>query len=161
MVYIGKGNGTLVEKDNLLTQYAMVAFGGAAGAALRYGTSVLLSPYGSDTWSTFFVNIAGCFLICFIFFKFTRMGHTSRLFLFIGFFGAFTTMSSVALEMTQYSEDAVAVEAYVLFILNAVVCLVAGFLGRGLALLLRPAPISSQHPDDRRNNRTKSEDDHP
>ena len=40
-----------------------VAVGGALGAAARYGTDRLIDPPVAFPWSTFVVNIVGCFFI--------------------------------------------------------------------------------------------------
>lgn len=114
----------------------LVALGGAIGAVLRYGLAQIIGPYDGISWSTFLVNFLGCFLICFIFFKYADMSENLRLFLFIGLFGAFTTMSSVSLEMVTSFVDGNVWGTFLIFILNAVVCLGAGFLGRGVALLM-------------------------
>ena len=114
--------------------FAMVAMGGAIGAVLRYGILQIMSPVGDINWGTFAANFIGCFLICFIFFRFADMGEATRVFLFIGVFGAFTTMSSVSIEMVQLSTAGMAWHSFLVFLLNAIVCLGAGFLGRNVAL---------------------------
>ena len=114
---------------------AIVAAGGAIGAILRYVVSMALEPYGSISWGTFAVNFIGSFLICFIFFKFGDMSETTRLLLFVGFFGAFTTLSSISLEFVEMFADGQVVNAFLVFLLNTVVCVVAGFVGRAVALL--------------------------
>ena len=40
-----------------------VALGGALGAAARYGADQLISTHSTFPWSTFLVNVVGCFLI--------------------------------------------------------------------------------------------------
>lgn len=119
-----------------LAYIGLVALGGAIGAVLRYGLAQAIGPSDGISWSTFMVNFLGCFLICFLFFKYTDMSESVRLFLFIGLFGAFTTMSSVSLEMVTSFVDGNILGTFLIFLLNAIVCLGAGFLGRGVALLL-------------------------
>ncbi|MDR1404490.1 MAG: CrcB family protein [Candidatus Methanoplasma sp.] len=114
---------------------AAVALGGAAGAVLRYGLSQAMSSFGEINWGTFTVNFVGCLLICFLFFRFADMGDAAGLFLFVGLFGAFTTMSSVSLEMVQSFAAGMVGYGFLVFFMNAVICLGAGFLGRCLALL--------------------------
>jgi len=58
-----------------------------------------------------------------------------RLLVFTGFFGGFTTMSSVSLEMVQYWRKDPA-KALAIFIFSSAVCIAAGFLGRGLAIAI-------------------------
>lgn len=116
-------------------QFAAVALGGAIGAALRYGI-YQVSPAGPVSWGTFAANFIGCFLICFIFFKFANISDIAGLLLFTGILGGFTTMSSVSLEMVQFFDSAMFGRAALVFIMNAGVCLGAGFIGRWSALLI-------------------------
>jgi CrcB protein len=118
-----------------LFQFALVALGGAIGAALRYGV-YQVTPPGPLSWGTFAANIIGCFLICFVFFKFADMSDMTRLFLFTGIFGGFTTLSAVSLEMVQFFDDSMIGRAILVFAMNGGVCLGAGFLGRWTALLI-------------------------
>lgn len=114
----------------------MVGMGGAIGAILRYGVTQLMTPYEGVSWGTFLVNFIGCFLICLVFFKYVDLSDTTKLFLFVGLFGAFTTMSSVSLEMVGFFTTGQYWSAFLVFILNAVICLGAGFLGRSAALMI-------------------------
>lgn len=120
---------------NGLIQLLAIAAGGAIGALMRYGVTQLTSPIEGINWGTFLVNFIGCFLICLLFFKYVDMTETTRLFLFVGLFGAFTTMSSVSLEMVQYFHAGDVWHAFFTFFLNAFICLGAGFLGRAVALM--------------------------
>lgn len=76
-----------------LERYGLVAFGGAAGAILRYGAAV---QFGARAWTTFWVNITGAFLIGVL------AAATSdirwRLLLGAGFLGGYTTFSTLQLE---------------------------------------------------------------
>ena len=130
-VYVEKGNKTFVNGDQLFL-IAMVALGGAIGAVLRYCISIILPQSEPISWCTFAVNFIGCFLICLIFFKYMDMSEATRVFLFIGIFGAFTTMSSVSLEMIRDFSDLMPGKAFLVFIMNAIICLGAGFLGRAI-----------------------------
>jgi Integral membrane protein possibly involved in chromosome condensation len=114
---------------------ALVAIGGAVGSVLRYVISVTLAPYGDISWGTFAVNFIGSFLICFIFFKYGDMSETTRILLFMGFFGAFTTLSSITLEFVNLFSEGQIFNAFLVFLLNTVVCIAAGFIGRAVALL--------------------------
>jgi CrcB protein len=77
-----------------------VALGGALGASSRFWIGELLknTPYPYSTWV---VNLLGCFLLGF-FYIYLEPFHSSwssiKLFLFIGFLGAFTTFSTLALD---------------------------------------------------------------
>jgi CrcB protein len=120
----------------ILLQFLMVALGGAVGAVLRFATTKAMAGKGPVSFGTFIVNFIGCLLICFIFFGFVGMGNLTKLLFFTGFFGAFTTMSSVSLETVEFSSGARYGRAFLVFLLNVTVCLAAGFLGRGLALFM-------------------------
>lgn len=119
--------------NDTLTAILCVAAGGAIGAVLRY-----LAYRYIDTefpWATFIVNLVGCTLSAFIFFKIGSFDENVRLFIFIGFFGAFTTMSTFSLDTVKMFANELYVDALLNFILNAVLCVGGAFLGRWLALL--------------------------
>ncbi len=93
-----------------MNKILLIGAGGAAGALSRYvlagyvykfmGT---LFPYG-----TLFVNVLGCLIIGFLgVFAEERMqvGPAFRLFVFIGFLGAFTTFSSFTYETWMLAKD--------------------------------------------------------
>lgn len=81
----------------------LVALGSALGGVGRYVISRLINEHTAGTfpWSTFFVNIIGCFIIGVIY---ELSNHTSfisdnaRLFLTVGLCGGFTTFSTFAHE---------------------------------------------------------------
>jgi CrcB protein len=112
----------------------MVAVGGAIGTVMRYGL-YQVTNVNPISWGTFLANFIGCFLICFVFFKFTDMSDLTRVFLFTGIFGGFTTMSAVSLEVVQAFDKAMYGNAVLVFFMNAGVCLGAGFIGRWAALI--------------------------
>ncbi len=83
-------------------QFLFVALGGAIGALLRYGTSLLTTYWwGSNfPWGTFTVNLIGSFVIGFLwqwFEQYTLAPHLRSL-IFVGVLGAFTTFSSYTLD---------------------------------------------------------------
>ena len=85
--------------------WLLVAFGGAIGASFRYGAGVwFLKPSGLFPWTTWWVNILGCFLVG-VFFAFTQkyeiLQNETRLFFMVGILGGFTTFSSFGLETFQ------------------------------------------------------------
>ena len=120
----------------MLQAIVLVACGGAVGAVLRFGMGQLV-PSGQFPWSTFAVNIIGAFLVAMIFFSFSnQMADAVRLFLFVGLFGAFTTMSTFTLETTTMFFDGREWDAALNFVLNAGVTLLGAFAGRYAAMLL-------------------------
>ncbi|WP_353142969.1 fluoride efflux transporter CrcB [Acinetobacter pragensis] len=85
--------------------WLLVALGGAIGASLRYSASLwFIKPSGLFPWTTWWVNMLGCFLAG-IFFAFTQkypvLQQETRLFLMVGILGGFTTFSSFGLETFQ------------------------------------------------------------
>ncbi len=103
--------------------------GGALGTTLRYffsGTIYRLT--GSDfPYGTLAVNVAGCFIIGFLVSitetKFI-LGPNSKVFLMIGFCGAFTTFSTFILETANLLKDGQASRAF----LNLLISLIIGFV---------------------------------
>ncbi|MDR2866676.1 MAG: CrcB family protein [Methanomassiliicoccaceae archaeon] len=114
----------------------LVAAGGALGAVLRYGMSFFLSQDGHMAWGTLAVNLIGSFLICLLFFKFADMSQVTKIFLFIGVFGAFTTMSSVSLETMNFFSQGNIGYAFLTFLLNTTGCVGAGYVGMIVARLI-------------------------
>ena len=83
----------------------LVALGGAAGAAARYGVGVALarwSPAAALPWGTWAANLAGCFLIGLALPLLSTPDHPERaglqLLLVTGVLGGFTTFSSYTAE---------------------------------------------------------------
>jgi len=83
----------------------LVAMGGALGASLRYGAGIwLIKPNGLFPWTTWWVNVTGCFLAG-VFFacsqKYPALQQEARLLFMVGILGGFTTFSSFGLETFQ------------------------------------------------------------
>jgi fluoride exporter len=83
-------------------QIVVIALGGATGAVLRYLVSLLVISFAGDSWpyGTLVVNLLGSFLIGFMWqlFDTVTYPHTTRLLVFTGVLGAFTTFSTFGLE---------------------------------------------------------------
>ena len=84
----------------MFTKILLVGLGGFAGATLRYVSGLIVGRFTSQTffpYETFVVNMLGCLLIGFLAgLADTRdlFTETSRIFVFTGFLGAFTTFST-------------------------------------------------------------------
>ena len=115
---------------DLLTKILFVALGGALGALARYAFSVspLNKTFEQFPFPTFLVNIIGSFLIgfCLIVFadKFS-VSDNMRLFIFVGFLGAFTTFSTFELEIWTLVKEG----HYAMSLFYVVASVVAGFMG--------------------------------
>ena len=83
-------------------QILVIALGGAIGAVLRYLVSLLIIHFAGDSWpyGTLVVNLLGCFMIGFLWQLFETVTYPSntRLLVFTGGLGAFTTFSTFGLE---------------------------------------------------------------
>jgi CrcB protein len=81
----------------------LVAIGSGTGGVLRYLFSFIVpsSQLGKFPWTTFLVNLIGCFIIGVIFTlsqKLNLLSEQTRLTLTVGFCGGFTTFSAFAVE---------------------------------------------------------------
>lgn len=104
---------------------ALVAVGGALGALLRFGVSTAM-PRIDFPWHTLLINIVGAFILGAIFLD-HGMEHNTRLFVAVGFLGAFTTMSTFSVETIElWTEQRIGL---------AVVNMVANGVGGPLAAL--------------------------
>lgn len=93
------------------TRLLLLAGAGAAGALCRYGLGGLVQG-GLGTrypWSTLVVNVVGCLLAGLLFGLFESrwaLSGETRVIVFVGFLGAFTTFSSFMLETSELARDA-------------------------------------------------------
>lgn len=90
----------------MLKSILFVGIGSFFGGALRYAVSLLMKnlSYQGFPWSTFAVNLLGCFLLGLIFAlfgKYSSLNSTLCLLLTTGFCGGFTTFSTFANESLQ------------------------------------------------------------
>ncbi len=88
----------------------LIGTGGFLGSVMRYGSNQMMVKLFDSTHpiGTFFVNIAGSFLIGIILGLFEKGDLVStnwKLFLAVGFCGGFTTFSSFALENLNFLQS--------------------------------------------------------
>lgn len=90
-----------------LSNILAVALGGAVGSVCRYLVGMAASKVPMNfPIGTFIANMVGCLIIgiCWSLFEKIEISHTFRLFLFTGFLGGFTTLSTFARESHSFFE---------------------------------------------------------
>ena len=106
--------------------FVYVAIGGAIGAVFRYLVSIISLKYLATTfpWGTLIVNLLGSFVIGFLWglFELSTISQNTRLFLFMGILGSFTTFSSFSLESFNLLRSG----EYWFFFLNIILNVVLG-----------------------------------
>jgi len=112
------------------TKILSVAIGGAFGAVARYliNVSPLADLFGKFPFHTFFINISGSFLIGFLLIFFTDRfmeSENMRLAIIVGFLGAFTTFSTLELELFELIRERYFTTAFAYLFLSILI----GFVG--------------------------------
>lgn len=134
-------------------QFLAISLGGAVGALLRYYITQfsnniavkiidrntilsVTSPHESSNmifpWGTLIVNLVGSFLIGVLFvliIEKSQWSETMRLFLIVGFLGAFTTFSSFSIDNFQLLAQGEIIKAIVNIVLNVSLGLLLVWLG--------------------------------
>jgi len=123
--------------------YFWIMLGGALGTGARFWASGLVAERFGEVFplGTLFVNVTGSFVIGFVAaladpqspFLF---GSRTRQFVMIGLCGGYTTFSSFSLQTLELARDGDWLRAGLNSVLSFVCCLIAVWLGRGLALIL-------------------------
>lgn len=102
---------------SLLGQTLWVGAGGFVGAGLRFlvsGWVYQLTPNAGFPWGTLVVNVAGCLVLGLLGGLAEVRGvlaGSTRLFLFIGVLGGFTTFSTLAFETVVLAEGSEVLKA--------------------------------------------------
>ncbi len=124
-----------------MTQWLVVAGGGALGAMARFGvmriSAAMFGP--SFPLGTLIVNVLGSLIAGVLFVRLTEVGGTGdgvyatlRSLLIVGFLGAFTTFSAFSVDTLQLLEKTGVAAAGWNVVLNVVLCLAA--CAAGIAL---------------------------
>lgn len=121
--------------DFTLTNILLVAAGGAIGAVLRFSVGQIVDS-SQFPYATFTVNIIGSFLLSLLTFAMPGISAETKLFVFTGLFGAFTTMSTFSLDTVKLFFDGRMLDACVNVFLNAGLCVVGAVLGRYAGLFI-------------------------
>ncbi len=120
-----------------MAKWIGLAAGGILGTFARYFLSGTIHRIFGVTFpfGTLVVNLVGCFAIGFLAVlaeeKFL-LGPTARIFLMIGFCGAFTTFSTFILETSNLTKDGESLYAF----MNIALSVVLGFLVFRLGVML-------------------------
>ncbi|MHB1018321.1 MAG: fluoride efflux transporter CrcB [Coriobacteriia bacterium] len=91
-----------------MTEFLLVAAGGAAGAVARYGVALLARPVsGAFPWHTLGVNVVGSFLLGLLMACLPQgdAGERLRLLLGVGVLGGFTTFSAFSVDALALAQQ--------------------------------------------------------
>ena len=118
-----------------------VFIGGGTGAVLRYLAGVLAVKVLNVNLpvSTFVVNIAGCFILGFLFALFVskpEINSALKLALTAGFCGGLTTFSTFSLELFEMLKNAQYMQVLVYLVSSLAVGLLAVWIGVNSAKLI-------------------------
>ena len=123
-----------------------IALGGALGALSRHGIETMagspVSPHMGFPWATFGINLSGAFVLGWILGRAESGafgGEWLRCFAGIGFCGAFTTFSTMNMEMVELAQTGSLALATGYFVSSVVMGISAAALGAGLAMPRREA----------------------
>jgi len=125
-----------------LTNIILVGAGGFIGSVLRYLVSGYVQQASRSLdfpFGTLAVNVFGCFVIGFLSQLAEDQGlftSESRLFVFTGILGGFTTFSSFGNETLNLARDSQMMNAFANIGTNLIIGLFAVWLGRSVAYLL-------------------------
>ncbi len=122
-----------------MTNILLVGAGGFFGSIARYLLSGWVHnaiPYTRFPYGTLTVNVFGCLLIGFLG-GLAEMrnvfGPETRLFLFIGFLGGFTTFSTFGHETMALLRDGDGLRAFANILFSITICLMAVWLGNTIS----------------------------
>ncbi len=119
----------------------LIALAGAAGALSRYGVGLWVHRQLGDqfAYGTLLVNIIGCLVLGFVLELESQtpwVNQATRMFLAVGFLGAFTTFSTFGFETMKYLQNGSPHLALLNVAANLLLGLLAVWMGWMLARLL-------------------------
>ena len=123
-----------------MVKIILIGIGGAIGSISRYFVSGLdyKYSYGMFPISTLVVNLTGSLIIGFLWgiFEATAVSSNTRMFVFIGILGGFTTFSTFALENFNLFRDGERNIAFANIILSNILGVFLVYVGYILAKML-------------------------
>lgn len=131
---------------------ALVAVGGAVGAASREGVSLLIPNLGAVPVAIPLINVLGAFLLGYLYEAVTRLdsskptGKNLKLLLGTGFCGGFTTYSSLATDTAVLFRDGLPWTALLYALLTVILGACATWAGIAVASAVNARSSSKQVP---------------
>lgn len=124
-------------------RFLLIALGGAAGTAARYGTALMMRKVTTE-WplGTLVVNVVGCFLLGLLteaVLRGARLSEDVRLMISVGFCGGLTTYSSFNQEALLLLRTTGTLPGIAYFALTVGLCAGASLLGLVVARLFTSA----------------------
>ena len=98
-----------------MNSYLALIFGAVLGSSLRYFLTILNYSISGLPITTVLVNISGSALAGLFL---NKVNGTSYIFLYIGLFGSFTTLSSFNIDLFNLLNDRLFIKAFLFFMLN-------------------------------------------
>ena len=120
-----------------MSNYFIIGLGGFLGAISRYIVALWIGQRWGRIFplGTFVVNVSGCFLISLLMSLFTEkfmVNPQVRLFLVIGFLGAYTTFSTFEYETGNLVKDG----EWSIALANVILSVIAGFVALKLGEII-------------------------
>lgn len=125
--------------NNIITNIALVACGGAFGATLRYLITIgMLSLFGKGfPFATLTVNVLGSLILGGLFQVVQQETIAASPWwplIGVGFLGALTTFSTFSMDSLLLLQQGELIKAMLNVVLNVVVCILAAYIGTLLVL---------------------------
>jgi CrcB protein len=115
---------------------AVIAGGGALGALARYGLGVAFRPDATGfPWTTFTINVSGCFLIGVLMVLVTNLWTDQRLirpFFGVGILGGFTTFTTYVVDFQRLVKSGAPDTALLYLFGTVAAALIAVFIGASI-----------------------------
>lgn len=117
-----------------MKKYIYIGAGGALGAIIRFIIEhIQVSRFiGNIPWNTLVINITGSFLLSYIFityYEVYKLNENLKLAITTGFFGAYTTFSTMCKEIDKLINTAHFYSAVFYIILSGALGICAAYLG--------------------------------
>ncbi len=114
-----------------MSSYLALLIGAILGSSLRYFFTILNFTFLGLPTATILVNIIGSAMAGYFLNKFNG---TLYIFVYIGFFGSFTTLSSFNIELFSLVSDKSLVKALIYFSLNIFISFIFFYLSHMISL---------------------------